>query len=218
MERPLICTSLRKRLDWASLPASLLRSNSSCGSWNETQLNTHDIAIPIPTQRVFRAICMSPRDVASDSTLNRIERLYNLNAGQDSGIIFLLKHHDEQQCAVSALMTLQLQLVGKWALPIIPVESIAAVPASLVTIHRQLASTASGRKAPNPAIHLLPLCSSREPLAEHTVNVLTDTTSGFRDLLDKLLSSSEFESEIANLLEEDADKLRGFWTDDHPVD
>ncbi|KAI0911812.1 hypothetical protein F4823DRAFT_584291 [Ustulina deusta] len=218
MERPLICTSLRKRFDWASLPASLLQSKSSCGKWKESQLDTHDVAIPLTTQRVFRAIFMSPRDVASASCVTRIERLYNLNAGQDSGIIFLLKHDDEQQSAVHALMTLQIQLVGRWELPIIPVDSVAAVPASLVTIQSQLPSPAPDRKPPSPATHLLPFCSDGVPLAEHTVNILTDTTSGFSDLLDKLSSNPVFESEIAQLLGDDADKLRSFWADDYLVD
>ncbi|GAW16002.1 hypothetical protein ANO14919_054240 [Xylariales sp. No.14919] len=161
---------------------------------------------------------MSPRDVASAASANRIERLYNLNAGQDSGIIFLLKHHDEQQSAVSALMALQVQLVGKWVLPIIPVESIAAVPASLVAIHRQLPSPSPDKRKPSPAIHLLPFCSNREPLVEHTVNILTDMTSGFGDLLERLSSNSEFESELVQLLGEDGDKLKSFWAGDCLVD
>ncbi|RYC62225.1 hypothetical protein CHU98_g4001 [Xylaria longipes] len=209
MERPLVCTSLRKRLDWAGLAASLLKSN-------KTQLDTHDIAVPLFVQRVFRAILISPRDVASTESLNRIERLYNLNGGQDSGLIFMLKDDDAQQDATHALMTLQLQLAGNWDLPVIPVESVAAVEASLATLRHQL-MTAS-RKPPGPASSLLPFCSDREPLANHTINILTDVTSDFRDLLDKLSSNSVFESEIAPLLGPDAEKLKNFWTDEYLVD
>ncbi|KAK5624675.1 hypothetical protein RRF57_000391 [Xylaria bambusicola] len=108
-EQPLICTSLRKRLDWAALSTSLLHNRSPCGKWKETQLDTHDIAIPLTSQRVFRAIFMSPHDAASSNNLTRIERLYSLNAGQLSGIIFLLKNDDEQENAVYALMTFQTQ-------------------------------------------------------------------------------------------------------------
>ncbi|KAI0486424.1 hypothetical protein F4859DRAFT_369790 [Xylaria cf. heliscus] len=216
MERPLICTSLRKRLDWAGLPSSLLRSNSSCGKWKETQIDTHDVAIPLDSQRVFRAILISPRDVASTESLNRMERLYNLNGGQDSGIIFLLKDDGPQQSATHTLMTLQLQLAGNWQLPIIPVESMAAVEPSLATLRHQL-MTAS-RKPPGPASSLLPFCSDREPLANHTINVLTDVTSDFRDLLDKLSSKSSFGSEIAPLLGPDADKLKNFWAEEYLVD
>ncbi|KAI1430002.1 hypothetical protein F5Y12DRAFT_709548 [Xylaria sp. FL1777] len=211
MERPLICTSLRKRLDWVGLPASLLQRN-------KTQLDTHDVAVPLAAQRVFRAIFISPCDVASATCSARIERLYNLNAGQDSGIIFLLKHEDEQQSAMHALMTLQTKFIGRWEMPIIPVDSVAAVPASLVTIQSQLSSPAANRKPPSAASHLLPFCSDSVPLTEHTVNILTDTTCGFKDLLDKLSSDAVFESTIAPLLGCDADKLRNFWADDYFVD
>ncbi|KAI1756518.1 hypothetical protein F4782DRAFT_269114 [Xylaria castorea] len=216
MERPLICMSLRKRLDWAGLAPSLLKSKSSCGKWKETQVDTHDIAIPLNYQRVFRAICLSPRDIASTESLKRIERLYNLNGGQDSGLIFLLKNEDSQQNATHALMTLQLQLVGNWELPVVPVPSVAAVEASLATLRNQL--MAASRKPPGPASRLLPFCSDREPLATHTVNVLTDVTSDFRDLLNKLSSNTVFESEIALLLGPDTEKLKSFWTDEYLVD
>ncbi|KAI0452773.1 hypothetical protein F5B21DRAFT_482266, partial [Xylaria acuta] len=215
MERPLICTSLRKRLDLAGLAPSLLKSNSSCGKWKETQLDTHDVAISLHSQRVFRAIFISPGDVASSEGLNRIERLYNLNGGQDSGLIFLMKGDDAQQNVTHALMMLQLQLVGNWELPVIPVGSVAAVEASLATLRHQL--MAASRKPPGPASSLLPFCSDREPLAKHTINVLTDVTSDFRDLLDKLSSNSVFESEIAPLLGPDAEKLKSFWMDEYLV-
>ncbi|KAI0102912.1 hypothetical protein GGR51DRAFT_573721 [Nemania sp. FL0031] len=222
MERPLVCISLRKRLDWASLPSLLFQSNSignaSHGKWKETQLNTHDLSIPLATRRAFRAILISPRDVASDGILGRIERLYNLTGGQDAGIIFLLKNNDDEQSAVSTLMTLQLQLIGKWELPIIPVESVAAVAASLSTLRRELVAAGASQKTPNPATSLLPFCSDRERLAEHSVNIVTDMTSGFKDLLSKLTSDPRFVSEITELLGEDAEKLKGFWKDDYLVD
>ncbi|KAI0442458.1 hypothetical protein F4803DRAFT_369910 [Xylaria telfairii] len=216
MEQPLICTSLRKRLDWAGLASFLLKSNSSCGKWKETQIDTHDVAIPLSSQRVFRAVLISPRDVASTESLNRIERLHNLNGGQDVGLIFLLKDDDAQQNATHALMALQLQLIGNWELPVIPVKSVAAIETSLATLRHQLMATS--RKPPGPASSLLPFCSDREPLSNHTINVLTDVASDFKDLLDKLSSNSVFESEIAPLVGPDADKLRCFWTDEYLVD
>ncbi|KAI0863320.1 hypothetical protein F4860DRAFT_512138 [Xylaria cubensis] len=209
MERPLICTSLRKRLDWAGLAPLLLRSK-------KTQIDTHDVAIPLNCERVFRGIFISPRDVASAKTLNRIERLYNLNGGQDSGLIFLLNDEDGQHNATIAFMTLQLQLVGSWELPVIPVPSVAMVEASLATLRHQLMTTC--RKPPGPASRLLPFCSDREPLANHSVNVLTDVTSDFKDLLNKLSSDPVSESEIALLLGPDAEKLKSFWTDEYLVD
>ncbi|KAI1368697.1 hypothetical protein F5Y08DRAFT_226850 [Xylaria arbuscula] len=162
---------------------------------------------------------MSPHEVTSPDCQARIERLYNLNAGQLSGIIFLMKDDDAQQSAAHVLMALQVQLIGgRWELPIFPVNSVAAVPASLVTLRSQMCSTAVNRGSATPARQLLPFCSDGVPLTEHTVNILTDTTSDFRDLLDKLSSDALIKSEIALLLGNDADKLRNFWTDDDPVD
>ncbi|KAI1178736.1 hypothetical protein F4777DRAFT_593913 [Nemania sp. FL0916] len=217
MERSLICASVRRRRDWAGLSSLLLHNDNVCGKWKETQLDTHDIATPLSAQRVFHGIFISPSDVESAATLSRIERLYSLTGGQDSGIIFLLKKDNDKQNAVFSLMTLQLKLLGNWELPIFPVESVTAVPASLRTLQRQLVVQVTYPK-PSPASTLLPFCSDREPLTNHTVNVLTDITSDSKDLIGKLSSSVVFESEFASLLGEDALKLKNFWTDDLPVD
>ncbi|KAI1433741.1 hypothetical protein GGR50DRAFT_695793 [Xylaria sp. CBS 124048] len=162
---------------------------------------------------------MSPQDVSLARCPSRIERLYNADGGRDAAIIFLLQHESGRENAVGALMTLQLQLVGNWELPIIPVESVATVPATLVTLKCQLVSPVANPRLPNPASHLLPHCSDRGSLTEHTVNVLTDTTSGFRDLLGKLSSEDAvFRSEIAALLDQDANRLQNFFTTEYLVD
>jgi len=104
-------------------------------------------------------------------------------------------------------------------LPIIPVESAAAVPARLLSLQQQLVTGSANREALGPAISLLPFCTGdRQPLAEHTVNILTDITSGFRDLVDKLSSADVSDSEIAQFLGRDTDKLKMFWKDEYMVD
>jgi hypothetical protein len=111
------------------------------------------------------------------------------------------------------------RLVGKWTLPIIPVESVAAVLTTLAILQRQLVPEATNRKASSPASTILPFCTDdKQSLAEHTVNVLTDITSGFRDLLDKLSPKAVFESNIAQLLDEDAARLKNFWGKEYVVD
>ncbi|KAI8632335.1 hypothetical protein F5Y19DRAFT_472362 [Xylariaceae sp. FL1651] len=223
MEQPLICSSLRKRPDWAVLPLALLRSDNTCGNWREARLDTHDVAIPLTKlvaspQRVFRAVFLSPRDVGSARSSSRIERLYNLTSGRDVGIIFLLKHDVDQPSPVATLMTLQLQLIGSWDMPIIPVESVAAMSMSLMILHDQLVSAAAHQNASGSVTSLLPFCSERQLLTEHTVNILTDITSGFRDLLGKLSPCARFELEIVQFLGEDAEKLQDFWKDEYLVD
>lgn len=115
-------------------------------------------------------------------------------------------------------LTITRLIGGRWDLPIFPVDSVAAVPESLAVIRSEMCSTVVNRGPANPARQLLPLCSDSVPLTEHTVNILTDTTSDFTDLLDKLSTNALFESDIALLLGDDADKLRNFWADDYSVD
>ncbi|KAK5624676.1 hypothetical protein RRF57_000392 [Xylaria bambusicola] len=107
---------------------------------------------------------------------------------------------------------------GGWELPIYPVDSVAAVPAFLDTIRCQMCSPAVNIEPVSSANHLLPFCSDNVPLNERTVNILTDTTSDFKDLLDKLSTNTVFESDIALLLGDDADKLKSFWAGDYSVD
>ncbi|KAI0390953.1 hypothetical protein F5Y17DRAFT_468545 [Xylariaceae sp. FL0594] len=226
MERPLICSSVRKRPEWAGLTKALLQSKTACGSWKETQLNSHDMAVPVSTpataetRRAFCGILMTPNDVGTTEGASRIERLYHFGAGKDVGIIFLLKSsNSDQQNAVTALMTLQLEVVKSWPLPIIPVESAAAVPACLAKLRQQLVTAAASRAAPGLAIGLLPFCTAdRRPLVEHTVNILTDTTSGFRDLVEKLSSDDGTDSEICQFLGQEVENLKMFWKDEYLVD
>ncbi|KAI1779903.1 hypothetical protein F4818DRAFT_157969 [Hypoxylon cercidicola] len=187
MSGPLICRSLRGRPDWTSLVPALLQGKGV--RWREAKLDTHDVAIPLPSiggqsQRVLRAILLSPSDVGKDECRGRIQRLSRLSGGQDVAIVFLLKQEQGQMSATAALMTLQLDLVGEFEMPVIPVNSVQAVPTNLMAFHRQISTGSGSPKTANPAQSLLPYCSDRPPLPEHAVNVLTDITSNIRDLLD----------------------------------
>ncbi|KAI1818427.1 hypothetical protein GGS20DRAFT_528573, partial [Poronia punctata] len=223
MDRLVVSSSLRKSPNWAKLSRILLQSNNGDGSWRESNLEAHDVAIPIPaasadSRRVFRAIFMSPRDVGTAEGARRIEHLYHLSGGRDVSIVFLLKSDGEQQNAAATLMTLQLQLMGRWRLPVIPVDSVAAVPASLLSLRRQMASAVVDMEVMGPVNALLPFCTDdKEQFSKHTVNVITDITFGFRDMLDKLSSEAAFSSEIVHFLGQDAEKLKGFWEDEHLV-
>lgn len=108
-QNPLVCYSLRKRPDWGSFASAVLKANNI--KWKETQLDTHDAALPIPGQphRVLRAIFLSPSDVGTDDCQNRIQRLFHLNGGQDVVIVFLLKQGKGKVNPMEAFMTLQLK-------------------------------------------------------------------------------------------------------------
>ncbi|KAI1500108.1 hypothetical protein F5X99DRAFT_257674 [Biscogniauxia marginata] len=215
----LICSSTRKRPDWASLPAALLRSSTMNSRWRETRLDTHDVAMPLPTidassRRVLRAILVSPHHVGSEDTRARIERLYHLNGGRDVAVIFLLKQCEGLESPMAMLMKLQLDLVVGREIPIIPVDSVATVPTTLMTLHRQLGSSRKSLRSADPAHTLLPFCSDTQPLSEHSVNVLTDITSGVRDMLEKA-SCPISQVKVVDYLENEAGKVISFWKEEY---
>ncbi|KAI1333385.1 hypothetical protein F5Y16DRAFT_393779 [Xylariaceae sp. FL0255] len=225
MERASICSSLRQRRHWAALAPVLLQSNDARGSgsakWKECNLGSHDLAIPLQVSgnicTSFRAICMSPANVGSSESTRRIEHLYNLNGNQYVGIIFLLQSDETQQSPTAALMALQLILVGKWEMPIIPVESVTAMPEKLLILYRQLVSPTAYYRVTSPESSLLPFCTAKHQLTERTVNILSDTAAGFKDLLNQVSSSLAFEERITSLVGEEAYDLRNFWMDEYLV-
>ncbi|KAI2468083.1 hypothetical protein F4781DRAFT_432778 [Annulohypoxylon bovei var. microspora] len=217
---PLICYSLRKRPDWASFASAALQGSSM--RWKEAKLDTHDAALPIPrpggqSQRVLRAIFLSPSDVGTDDCQTRIQRLSHLNGGQDIVIVFLLKQENDKVNPMSAFMTLQLDL-GEFEMPIIPVNSVQAVSNSLMAFHHQISTSNGSRRIASPVQALLPYCSDRRSLSEHAVNVLTDITSDIRDLLNAM-SAPARQTKIIELMEsDDAEGAISFWAEEYLVE
>ncbi|KAI0141058.1 hypothetical protein F4776DRAFT_545335 [Hypoxylon sp. NC0597] len=215
----LICYSLRERPDWASLAPALLQGNNA--RWKETKLDTHHAALPIPdprgqSQRVLRVIFLSPLDVGTDGCRAQIQRLSHLNGGQDIAIVFLLKQESEHASPMMGLMTLQLDL-GEFEMPIIPVNSVSDVPTNLMAFHRQISTSDRPRRMENPARTLLPYCSDKPPLPEHAVNVLTDITTGMRDLLD-MISTPAGQTRVLEYLGNDSESAVSFWAKEYLVE
>ncbi len=125
----MFCTSLRKRPQWASLPALLLSQQQHRWQGKSTSqtffgvatyktpeklLQTHDLAIPLPRaheqyqQGFFLLLLLSAADVLSPaSAMVRIERLYHQEGGQHVGIIFLLQGEGATHNATVSFMNLQ---------------------------------------------------------------------------------------------------------------
>ncbi|KAI1134565.1 hypothetical protein F5Y05DRAFT_209307 [Hypoxylon sp. FL0543] len=216
---PLICHSLRKRPDWASLASALLQGSNV--RWKETKLDTHDVALPIRdpgghSQRVLRAICLSPLDVGTDYCRDRIQRLFHLNGGEDTIIVLLLKQHNASQSPMTAFMNLQLDL-GEFEMPVIPVNAISEVPTNLMAFHRQVSTSDRSRRMDNPAQTLLPYCSDRPPLSEHAVNILTDITSGMRDL-SEAISTAVGQKRILEYMGSESESVISFWAKEYLVE
>ncbi|OTB18302.1 hypothetical protein K445DRAFT_19861 [Daldinia sp. EC12] len=221
MSYPLVCYSLRKRPVWNSLAPALLKGGNNI-KWKEAKLETHDVAIPLPNpggtpRRVLRAILLLPSDVGNDSSRNRIRRLFNLNGGQDIVLVFLLEQGHDQVNPVAALMKLQLDLIDESEIPVIPANTIQDVSTNLMTFHRQISMSNRSRKATNPVQTLLPYCSDGQLLSEHAVNVLTDLTSSFRDLVEAA-STQTGRVKIVEFLGDDAESIISFWAKEYLVE
>ena len=122
----MFCASLRKREEWAPVPSTLLSQQRpkwkgtmvnavvrSHGSHSpEQELETHDLAIPLPQRQkepkdVFRLLLLSSVDIQPpEKSLARIERLYQAG-GKNVGIIFLLHEKESKHGGTGAFMRLQ---------------------------------------------------------------------------------------------------------------
>ncbi|KAI0135435.1 hypothetical protein F4814DRAFT_22483 [Daldinia grandis] len=221
MSNPLVCYSLRKRPVWAPLAEALLQGGSST-RWKGAKLDTHDIALPLPNpggtpRRILRALLLSPPDVGKTESRTRIQRLFHLNGGQDIAIVFLLQQAQDQESPMTALMTLQLDLVDGFEMPIVLANSVQDVSVNLIAFHRQISISNRSRRTANPVQTLLPYCSDGQPLSEHAVNVLTDLTSGFRDLVEAV-STQAGQMKMAEFLGSDSKSIASFWANEYLVE
>ncbi|KAK9425074.1 hypothetical protein SUNI508_03214 [Seiridium unicorne] len=218
---PLICSSMRKRSDWASLFPALLQSTNPTGRWKEAQLETHDVAMPLPlpgqpSHLAFRAICLSSQDIGSLETRKRIERLYNVNGGQYIAVVFLMKQHNEES-GPAMMMKLQKELLGGWEMPIIPILETGTFPSTIKAFHHQLMTSAAPDKPPDPVRSLLPHCSDIGNLPEHTVNVLSDITKDFKEVISNA-TTPEGQRHLRDYLGNDAERLIKFWQAEYLVE
>ncbi|KAH6648480.1 hypothetical protein BKA67DRAFT_365057 [Truncatella angustata] len=221
MDYPLICSSIRKRPDWASLFPALLQSSNPTGRWKEAKLDTHDLAVPLhlsgQTARLhFCAICLSPQEVDSLETRKRIERLYNLNGGQYVAIVLLMEQH-QGSSDTAMMMKLQIELMSGLEMPIIPLSSTRELPATIMAFHRQLMTSAAPIKQAVTARCLLSHCSEIHHLGEHTTNLLSDITTDFRDLVHKA-TTLEGQQNLRDYLGNDAERVIKFWQDEYLVE
>ncbi|ORY66425.1 uncharacterized protein BCR38DRAFT_340338 [Pseudomassariella vexata] len=218
METNLVCSSMRKRPNWATLTRALLQQNTA--RWKgKSSFETHDVAMPlsrVAARAVFRAIFLTPADIGTAETRTRTERLFNLNGGQYVALVLLMEKQDEGESPTAAMMRLQLELVGGLEMPIIPVASVETAGTTLLAFHQQL-NTSGGCQKRAEASSLLPYCSDSYTLPEHKVNLLSDITSGLRDLLEQA-STAEGREKLAQYLGPDAERVIRFWKEEYPVD
>ncbi|KAK8162819.1 hypothetical protein BKA80DRAFT_310294 [Phyllosticta citrichinensis] len=191
----MFCSSLRRRSSAASVIPIVTASTGL--RLQENALETHDLAVPLPSQQGhLLVLLLSPRSVKTDhlpSTFERIHRFSTLNGGTHSVILFLL-HPDETQRQSIQLTTERITVVRpspchgshaamdayhrlKGALddsssstpPILPVPAISGLESLLRSYMRHLE---------NPQ----PTRPPSRPLSEAALDILPHCTAGIGPL------------------------------------
>ncbi|KAK1994179.1 hypothetical protein LX36DRAFT_584852 [Colletotrichum falcatum] len=173
----MFCSSLRTRPEWT--PAIPLLAGST-PRLQEGRLSTHDIALPLPQQqqqqqgRFLRLVLLSPKDVGAAATEERLERLFNFDGGRGAAVVFLLDQQGRGANPTEAFMTLQINILNKLELPLIPLTSVAALSSTLANLRTVPAATQpiDSPAQANPLSLLQHMSSGSGPLSEHAANLL----------------------------------------------
>ncbi|RDL36794.1 Uncharacterized protein BP5553_06146 [Venustampulla echinocandica] len=189
----------------------------------EKQLETHDLAIPLPKcyqdsdQEVFRMLVLSPSDVQPPANpMPRIERLYHQTGGRQVGIIFLLQEKASRGGGFVAYMNLQASLFSAFEMPVIPLFLLSSLQHTLVAFSRQLVHARISPPAPhiNPGTALLPYCTLNPPIPEHPRNVLSEACHSLSEL-SQAATTREGRAALRDLVAEPtgaiAEDIFGFW-------
>jgi hypothetical protein len=98
-------------------------------------------------------------------------------------------------------------------MPIIQVASVEAAPVAIVGFYKQLVASEMSRIQAEPTRSLLPYCSHAQRITEHAANVLSDITTGFKDLVGKV-ATPEGKQELEEYLGQDTSGIIRFWQED----
>jgi hypothetical protein len=104
-------------------------------------------------------------------------------------------------------------------MPLLPITALEEVPGTLRAFRASIDLGAKSQYTrPVSAVHtLLPHCSIARALPEHTVNVLSDVTTGFADLAEKALTDDGRHLLLQYLDEAEAEKAVEFWEGEYQV-
>ncbi|KAG9229278.1 hypothetical protein BJ875DRAFT_475317 [Amylocarpus encephaloides] len=219
-------TTLRRRKQWDTLPATLLASQGP--KWQEKSLDTCDILLPLPRrregdeQRFFRLLLLSAADIETPApAMPMIERLHHQTGGEQVGIVFLLQEKAPGSSGIIAYMDLQTSLIGVFDMPILPLHSLSSFQNSLNKFWQQLAAGSSNTNANsglNPAITLLPYCALNPPLPEHPRNVLSEACHSLAEV-SQAATIRDGQRGLRSLLSESnsaaAEDVIGFWEQEY---
>ncbi|KAE9381481.1 hypothetical protein N431DRAFT_476303 [Stipitochalara longipes BDJ] len=223
----MFCSSLRKRPEWSTVPASLLSSTQP--KWQEKTLETYDLAIPLPRRgqrdqmEYFRLILLSSSDVQPPApAMARIERLYHSSGGRHVGLIFLLNEKSPKGNGTIDFMNLQASVLANFEMQILPLFGIELLLKTLMGFQQQLVycrEASDQAKKLKSVTALLPYCSTNPPIPEHLRNVLSDVCHSITGLA-QAATTQEGQEGLRQWLPEtgEAEDIIGFWEQEFVVD
>lgn len=179
-----------------------------------------ELAITIAEQqppRIFRFVILSAPDVGLPQTQKRLDRLYHLDGGDNAGIIFFLDEGSPASETAHARLTFDTDM------PVLPFTAFERLPEVLRNFAEGLtlgSAIAQEQKAARnwPPLGLLQHCAVEQPLGQHTVNVLSELSTGIKDLAEKMETVEGQRTILQYLLNtEEAMNFATFFRDDYQV-
>lgn len=114
------------------------------------------------------------------------------------------------------------RLMDNFDIPLVPLQSIQDLPATLLKFHRSFlqADSSTRQAAPRspsarPEQSLLPYCVLSPPLGEHSSHLLSDLTVGFADLVNKVSTAAKSNEIVEYVGQKDADRIVQFWVQEY---
>ncbi|CAF9940040.1 hypothetical protein IMSHALPRED_001731 [Imshaugia aleurites] len=219
----MFCTTLRRRPSLSTLIHLLTSSTNP--KFLETELQTHDLALPFPPQdpqpthqqrpttQLF--LILTPSSLHDPKTTERIIRFSTLTATPPPTILFLLSTSDQPTTNnLPAFMALQTQLHPlSNPPPLLPIPSPPYLLRTLQT-YTTAPTPAPAPAPPLPALILLPSITTTaplQPLSTHTTHVLSDLCCSLKEVA--VLCETERGRRVLGewLGEEEGRGVVGFW-------
>ena len=161
------------------LVAHVISITTSANQYQETNLETHDVALCLPSSspgsnHFFRLILLCPDDMTRAETPRRIEQFHRFEGGKNAAIVFLVDE-DVTKGATLAFTKLQMELVmpnhpglhlhlltaemksllsnpvfTTSPIPLIPLPTVLALPETLQIFQVSLTASRFNRHRPRP--------------------------------------------------------------------
>ncbi|KAE9964272.1 hypothetical protein BLS_008499 [Venturia inaequalis] len=228
------CNTLRRRPSCSGLIPVLLAADGL--PFKESELKTHDLAIPIPSQvnpRSLRVIILTPSSLSPekmDATLSRLQHFESLTGGTDSAIMFPLfpapsaigaKNNASEPfpSSLHAFTEAQLLLMEQSInIPILPLSAPSSLPkiiSSFISSLNSSLAVSTTMKPVNAAVDVLPYATGNGSMSQEVHIAMTDMFTSMRDVAG-MGSGEETRRTLVQkgLAEDEAEDCMQFWVEE----